>query len=150
MGKPTYHIAAVSGLITGPDEKVLMVLSPKRGWELPGGLVDEGETLRQALNREVLEESGVSIRAGALTCIHHNLKPPARMIYGFLGSWESGDLTTSEESIETAWVSRDEVLPRITHPVVLERTRDMLEFNGRVIYRVYFTDPYVMVYREYV
>lgn len=150
MGNPALHIAAVTGLITGPDEKVLMVFSPRRGWELPGGQVDEGETLREALIREVFEESGVTIQAGVLTCIHHNLKPPPKLIYGFLGSWISGELTTSEESTETDWVTRDEVLERITNPLILERTRDMLEFTGRITYRVYYSNPYTMVYRDYI
>ena len=150
MGNPALHITAVSGLITGPDDKVLMVLSPRRGWELPGGQLDEGETLLNALTREVYEESGVTIQAGMLTCIHHNLKSPPKLIYGFLGSWVSGELETSAESIETEWVARDQVLDRISQPAMLERTRDMLEFSGRIVYRVYYTDPYIMVYQEYI
>lgn len=150
MGNPALHIAAVSGLITGPDDKVLMVLSPRRGWELPGGQLDEGETLLNALTREVYEESGVTIQAGPLICIHHNLKSPPKLIYGFLGNWVSGELETSAESIETEWVARDRVLDRISQPAMLERTRDMLEFSGRIVYRVYYTDPYTMVYQEYI
>ncbi len=150
MGNPALHIAAVSGLITGPDDKVLLVLSPRRGWELPGGQLDEGETLINALTREVYEESGVMIQAGTLACIHHNLKSPPKLIYGFLGIWVSGELETSAESVETEWVARDQVLERISQPAMLERTRDMLEFSGRIVYRVYYTDPYFMVYQEYI
>lgn len=36
------------------------------GWELPGGKVDPGESPLSALHREVAEELGVSISAGAL------------------------------------------------------------------------------------
>jgi 8-oxo-dGTP diphosphatase len=150
VGNQTQHIAAVTGLISRPDGKILMVLSPRRGWELPGGQVDQGESLREALYREVLEESGVIIEAGMLACIHHNLKPPPKLIFGFLGTWTSGELETSAESIETEWVERDQVLQRITHSVNFERTKDMLEFSGQLVYRVYFTDPYVMIYKEYI
>lgn len=44
------------------DEKFLMVYHPKRkGWEMPGGSVENGETVEDAAKREFLEESGYCI-----------------------------------------------------------------------------------------
>jgi len=37
---------------------ILMVRHPDRGWEFPGGHVEEGETAEQALLRELMEEVG--------------------------------------------------------------------------------------------
>ena len=68
--------------------------------------------------------------------IHHKLA------FGFLGDYVCGELSTSDESIETEWVARHSVLQRILHPVIYDRMKDMLDFSGRVIYRVYTTDPY--------
>jgi 8-oxo-dGTP diphosphatase len=149
-GNAEKYSVAVTGLITGPQGKVLMIRSPRRGWELPGGQVDEGESLFKALQRETLEEAGVIIQTGALTGIYHNLRPPPKLTFGFLGNWISGELTMTVESNGTEWVARDQVLQRITQPILYDRIKDMLEFSDRVVYRVFTTDPYVKIHRGYV
>jgi 8-oxo-dGTP diphosphatase len=136
------HIVAASGLITNPRGQILLIRSPKRGWEFPGGQVEEGETLIQALVRETREEAGVVISVGALVGVYSNIVPPTKVIFGFLGTWVSGDPTISSESLETEWVDRDAVISRVTHPAIYDRIKDMLEYSGKVVYRVYSTDPY--------
>jgi 8-oxo-dGTP diphosphatase len=136
------HMVAVSGLITNPEGKILMVRSPKRGWEMPGGQVEEGETLIAALQREVQEESGVVADIGALVGVYSNVGMPAKVIFGFLGTWTWGDLTPSDETPEVEWVAHDKVLQRIKNPAIYDRMSDMLNFAGKVTYRAYTTDPY--------
>jgi len=142
------HILAVSALISRDDGQVLLMRHPRRGWEFPGGQVEQGETLLQALRREIIEETGVTIEAGKLVGVYTNVKPPAKLIFGFLGKWTSGDLITSEESLETEWVRREQVLERVIHPAIYGRMKDMLEFQDRIVYRVYTTEPY-QVLEEY-
>jgi 8-oxo-dGTP diphosphatase len=136
------HVVAVSGLITNPQGKILLVRSPKRGWEMPGGQVEEGESLIAALQREVQEESGVVADTGVLVGVYSNTNLPSKVIFGFLGTWNWGDLTPSDESPEVEWVARDKVLQRIKNPAIYDRMSDMLNFAGKVTYRVYTTDPY--------
>ena len=136
------HIVAVAGLISNPDGEILLVRSLRRGWELPGGQVEEGETLMQALEREVREEAGVTISVGELVGVYSNVKQPTKVILDFLGTWVAGGLTTSSESVQTEWVPREDALPRITHPAIHDRLRNMLTFTGQVVYRAYTTSPY--------
>ena len=133
------HIVAVAGLVTDSQGRVLMVLSPRRDWEFPGGQVEEGETLTDALEREVLEETGIRVAVGKLVGIYSNVKSHIVMM-DFLCNYLSSEPTTSEESLEVEWVERDEALSRIIRPVIRDRLRDMLEFDGRVIYRAYTFD----------
>lgn len=56
------------GAVVFKDGKVLLVKrgkSPSKGmWAIPGGRVELGETLQHAAEREVLEETGLTIKAG--------------------------------------------------------------------------------------
>lgn len=55
--------------VLSEKEKVLLVCHEKNGkhyWLLPGGGVDYGETLAQALKREFLEETNLAVEVGRL------------------------------------------------------------------------------------
>lgn len=143
------HIVAVTGLIRDHDNQVLMLLSPERGWECPGGQVEAGETLFEALMREITEETGISAIPGSLVGVYSKMNPPFLVIFSFLGKYFSGELRTSPESISVEWVDSHEVLKRIEHPAIHDRVRDMLTYNGKVIYRVYTTKPYQILSEHY-
>ena len=54
-------------LVHDPDDRVLMCrLTYKQDWDLPGGVVEVGESPRLAVAREVEEELGLTISAGEL------------------------------------------------------------------------------------
>lgn len=143
--QPPRHIVAVSGLVRHVRGNVLLVNSPRRGWEFPGGQVEEGESLPDALIREIREETGTIATVSTLAGIYSNVKTPTKLILSFLCDYVSGDLMTSTESTQVEWVAPDEALARTTHPAIHERLKDMLAFDGRAIYRVYQTNPYVML-----
>lgn len=136
------HIVAVSGLIRHPDGKILLIRGPRRGWEFPGGQVEEGENLIEAFRREVQEETGITASLGPLVGIYSNIKAPTKLAFGFLGDYVSGELATSDESLETEWVTRGSALHRVSNPIIYDRLKDMLDFSGRIVYRVYTNDPY--------
>ncbi len=146
------HIVAVEGLISNRKRKVLLVHHPERGWQLPGGKVELGEDLVTALKREVQEETGIVVSVRQLAGVYtntgqHNPNAPPMLLLTFLGEKVSGELKTGEEVLDVGWFSRDEVLDMISHPAIHDRTKDILCFSGKVVYRSYSTAPY-KVHRE--
>jgi ADP-ribose pyrophosphatase YjhB (NUDIX family) len=60
------------------DDRVLLVHQPSAGpraWSLPGGKVEDGETLSAALVREIREETGAEVEAGRLLYVCDYLPP---------------------------------------------------------------------------
>ena len=133
------HIVAVAGLVRDAEGRVLMIRSPRGDWEFPGGQVEEGEDLITALQREVLEETGVTVTVGKLVGVYSNVKSHIVM-FDFLCELVSGELQTGAESLAVEWVEAGDALDRIIRPVIRDRMRDMLEFTGEVVYRAYEFD----------
>lgn len=68
-GGETRVVACVGAVVLDEAGRLLLVRrgrEPSRGlWSLPGGRVERGETGPVAVAREVLEETGLRVRAGA-------------------------------------------------------------------------------------
>ena len=119
------HKVSVAALVTNEEGKILMVNSPWRGWEYPGGLIEPGETFEQALHREVREEAGVEIEITGFVGICKNVGMDIVNI-DFTAKYAGGELTTSEESTEVIWATPEEAFALITFPLTNKRLEQML------------------------
>jgi 8-oxo-dGTP pyrophosphatase MutT (NUDIX family) len=61
IGNDFLFMPSVSALIRDDDERVLFVQHFEGRWQLPGGAVDPGERPAEAMQRECLEEAGITV-----------------------------------------------------------------------------------------
>lgn len=80
-------------------------------WDLPGGKVNQAESLKEGVVREVWEETGISISpveiAGEV-----NFELPRKKVIAivFNGGYVVSDVKLSYEHIEYAWISLEDIL----------------------------------------
>jgi ADP-ribose pyrophosphatase YjhB (NUDIX family) len=71
MGARPHRIEVIARGLAIEDDRVLLCRSVQGGYTyLPGGHVEPGEPAGAALEREMLEETGLHCRAGDLLCVH--------------------------------------------------------------------------------
>jgi len=145
------HCAAVGGVVRNAAGEILLIKNERRGWEFPGGMVEAGENLIDALRREIFEETGVNVSVGELYCVSSNTcsypgyngvkMVPPKVILDFICTYESGEPQLTDESLETVFVPESKVLGMMTDPVIVERFRTYLEYSGRPHYLSYKNKP---------
>jgi 8-oxo-dGTP diphosphatase len=116
---PTRPYLAVSAAIFR-DGRVLIARRahpPAQGlFTLPGGVVEVGETLIEAVVREVREETGLTIEPIGLAGYSEALVRDAAgrierhfVILPFAARWVSGEITLNEELAEARWLLSSEL-----------------------------------------
>lgn len=126
------HLVSCAALVTNHEGKILLVKSPWRGWEYPGGLIEPGETFQDCLKREVREEAGVEIEITGFVGICKNVEKNIVNI-DFTAKYVCGELTPSEESTEVIWATPEEAMELITFPLTKKRLANMLSERGEAV-----------------
>ncbi|REJ10424.1 NUDIX hydrolase [Halobacillus trueperi] len=110
---PPKHIVSAATIITNEEKEVLLIKGPKRGWEMPGGQVEEGESLKEAAIRETKEECGLDIEVTRFCGVFQNVD---RSICNtlFLGKAVGGTLRTTEEALEVGFFPLEEARDMVT------------------------------------
>jgi 8-oxo-dGTP pyrophosphatase MutT (NUDIX family) len=100
------HPVSVKGVLIHED-RVLLLLNERGEWDLPGGRPDPGEDHRVALEREVREETGLSVEVGVALDEHLFEVLPGRFvrILCFACRLTGGsEVTLSCEHLATRWL----------------------------------------------
>ncbi|MFD2629465.1 NUDIX hydrolase [Oceanobacillus kapialis] len=110
---PPKHIVSSATIVLNEYHEILLIKGPKRGWEMPGGQVEEGEALKVAAIRETKEESGIDIEITRFCGVFQNVE---RSICNalFLGKAIGGEPTTSPESLEVGFFPIEQALKMVT------------------------------------
>jgi len=127
------HPRVAVGAVVFKEQRVLLVrrgrLPGVNQWAIPGGNVQLGETLQQAAEREVLEETGVTIRARqpvyTFDLVDHDDRGRVRFHYVIVdlaADYLDGDPRPGDDALEARWVPA-EGLARLT---INARTRALL------------------------
>lgn len=146
------HIVAAGGFVENADGEILLVKTRRDGhWVFPGGQVEVGENLIDGAIREVKEESGIDVKVSHLVGIFSNTATyeghsgvkivPTKVMFDFVCEPIGGNLTTSDETSDSRWVSKGEVLDMVSSPALRTRYQAYLDYNGSVHYMDYITKP---------
>jgi 8-oxo-dGTP diphosphatase len=108
------------GAVVFKEQKVLLVKRgnpPAKGmWAIPGGRVNLGETIQQAAEREVLEETGIRIKANEPI---YSFEVIDRDDFGnilfhyyivdFDGEYQGGQIQAGDDADQARWVSEKDL-----------------------------------------
>ncbi|MFS0614318.1 NUDIX hydrolase [Lederbergia ruris] len=145
------HIVAAGGIVEDDQGNILLVKTHHGGWVYPGGQVEVGENVIDAVTREVKEESGIDITVSYLIGVYSNTGTykwydgvtdvPTKVMFDFVCKPVGGELATSEETSDSRWVAKEKVLDMIETPAIRIRFQEYLNFDGSVQYMDYVTKP---------
>ena len=148
-GAPRAHdlLPAAFAAVRNADGEILVVRRIDDGnWELPGGRIEVGETARQAVIREVAEESGILIELTALSGVYsdpsHVLVDPDGSIHQQLALCfhavpAAGGERPRPDGIETdaaSWCDPTALTDLAIHPAMRLRLHNAVTAPGHTHY----------------
>ncbi|MCI9889439.1 NUDIX hydrolase [Micrococcales bacterium 31B] len=115
----------VRGVIEDGEGRILLVrLTPRDWWFLPGGHLDPGESVTECLRRELSEEAQLDVRPSALLAVVENRYRDSGEdrieLNVVLAAFAAGQLGAIEQKLEFRWVTRQELATVEVLPAALK------------------------------
>lgn len=137
MADPAVHVV---GAVLLRGQRIFLVQRPAHKtypyrWETPGGKVEPGETVMEALTREVQEEIGVTVKSlarvlldGPIVCPASNGRPEFTVRYTMwlLDGWE-GEPVLKERQPGMGWFTPNDYLALPLLPANVAATAEILQ-----------------------
>ncbi|MRG86031.1 NUDIX hydrolase [Salinibacillus xinjiangensis] len=122
------HIVSAATIVLNDKGEILLIKGPRRGWEMPGGQVEVGESLREAAIRETKEETGIDVEIQKFCGIFQNVSGSICNTL-FLAIPIDGKPTTSTESLEVGFFPIKDALEMVTWKNFRQRIEYCLNAN---------------------
>lgn len=112
-----YPEPTVGALIFNSEDQLLLVKTHKwKGkYTIPGGHVELGESLQEALKREIGEETGLELVRGEFLCYQEFIYDDSFwekrhfLFFDFVCRVKQGEVRLNDEAQEYAWVNLDRI-----------------------------------------
>ena len=141
----TLLFVGARGLVFDDAGRLLLIQrSDNLRWALPAGAMELGESITECAAREVWEETGLKATALTPFLLHTGPEHTYTNEWGHtyqhivttfrIDAWEGELLTTTDETVDARWFTRDELPPS---PVLDEVLRELATFErtGTMIVR---------------
>lgn len=143
--EPPMHAISVAALVMNEKNEVLLVKTHWRSdtWEMPGGNVEVGEPLDEAVCREFLEETGITIRPLGITGVYYNATK-YNLAVVFKAEYVSGHIKIQPEEIKEARyieINDSNIDQYITRPQQKSRTLDAMKSEFFIPYETWEVNP---------
>lgn len=116
---------------------------------MPGGQVEVGEALDDAVTREVLEETGLTIEPVGITGVYYNTTKHILSVV-FKAKYIGGEVKIQPEEISEAKfiaINDENIDQYITRPHMRSRALDAMHAKNSIPYETWTVNPYQLVGR---
>ena len=132
MSESPRHSVSVAAVVVDDVDRVLVIERRDNGeWQIPGGILELGESIHDGVRREVEEETGLRVEQERLTGVYKNMNLGVVALV-FCAHVLRGNAGPTDESTSGDWWSADEVTVRMGETFAV-RVLDALDTREAVV-----------------